>query len=115
MSIAERISQPLVAGERLSREEFLRRWEALPDLKRAELLEGVVYLPSPVSFTHGSEEGLVTHWLIHYAGCTPGCRAGSNATWLMLKDAPQPDGFLCILPECGGQFSLERAGPLWKT
>ena len=108
MSIAERISQPLVAGEKLSREEFLRRWEALPNLKRAELLEGVVYLPSPVSRTHGSHEGLVALWLSYYAGFTPGCEAGSNATWLMLEDAPQPDGFLCILPEYGGQSGLER-------
>ena len=38
MSIAERISQPLVSGEKLSRDEFLRRWEALPNLKMAELL-----------------------------------------------------------------------------
>ena len=108
MSIAERISQPLVSGERLSREEFLRRWEALPNLKRAELLEGVVYLPSPLSVAHGSEDFLVAYWLAHYAGFTPGCQGGSNATWLMLEDAPQPDGFLCLLPEYGGQSGEER-------
>ena len=108
MSIAERISQPLVAGEKLSREEFLRRWDALPNLKRAELLEGVVYLPSPVGRTHGSHDVLVGLWLGYYAGFTAGCEAGSNATWLMLEDAPQPDCFLCVLSEYGGQSGVER-------
>jgi hypothetical protein len=44
----------LVTGERLTREEFLRRWEELPDLKNAELIDGVVHVPSPVSRDHGS-------------------------------------------------------------
>ena len=98
MSIAERISQPLVAGEKLSREEFLRRWEALPNLTRAELLEGVVYLPSALNIAHGSHDSLANYWLAHYARFTRGCQGGSNATWLMLDDAPQPDCFLRILP-----------------
>jgi len=108
MSIAERITHPLVAGEKLSREEFLRRWEALPNLKRAELIEGVVYMPSLVRVTHGSVELLVATWLGNYAAATPGCEGGCNATWFMLEDAPQPDCYLRILPEYGGQSSLER-------
>ncbi len=108
MSLAERVSHPLVAGEKLSREEFLRRWEALPNLKRAELLEGVVYLPSPLSISHGSQDFLVHLWLGYYAGFTPGCEGGSNATWLMLEDAPQPDCYIRILPEYGGQSSVEQ-------
>jgi Uma2 family endonuclease len=43
----------LVTGERLTVEEFLRRWEDLPELKNAELIDGVVYVPSPVSLDHG--------------------------------------------------------------
>src|SRR5712692_3264518 len=108
MPLAERISHPLVAGEKLSREEFLRRWEALPNLKRAELLEGVVYLPSPLSISHGSREPIASFWLTYYSGLTPGCESGSNATWLMLEDAPQPDCYIRILPEYGGQSSVER-------
>jgi len=34
--------EPLVAGDRLTREEFLRRWEAIPELKKAELIGGGV-------------------------------------------------------------------------
>lgn len=108
MSTAERITQPLVNGERLTREEFLRRWEELPNLKFAELLEGVVYVPSPVSVSHGSHDGPAITWVTVYAGFTPGCEAGSNATWLMLEDAPQPDAYLRILPEYGGQSKEER-------
>ena len=108
MSIAERISQPLVAGEKLSREEFLRRWEALPNLKKAELLEGVVHLPSPLSIAHGSRDILAGYWLTHYAVFTPGCETGRNATWLMLEDAPQPDCYLRIEPGYGGQSGVER-------
>jgi len=108
MSIAERTTHPLVAGENLSREEFLRRWEALPNLKRAELIEGVVYMPSPLSIRHGNQEGHAAYWVIHYRSLTPGCEGGVNATWFMLQDAPQPDCYLRILPEYGGQSGLER-------
>jgi len=108
MSTAEQVSQPLVTGEKLSREEFLRRWEALPGLKFAELLEGVVHVPSPLSHAHGSQDPVVSYWLTHYAGYTPGCEVIGNATWLMLEDAPQPDCCLRIKPEFGGQSGLER-------
>ncbi len=33
-------------GDRLSRAEFERRYLAQPDIKKAELIEGVVYMPS---------------------------------------------------------------------
>jgi hypothetical protein len=39
----------LVTGEQMTVEEFLHRWEELPDLKNAELIDGVVHVPSPVS------------------------------------------------------------------
>ncbi len=97
--------EPLVAGDRLTRDEFLRRWEAMPELKRAELIGGIVYMPSPVSVEHGESD--VTTCLRVYAAYTPGCKAGSNATWFMLGDAPQPDDHLRILPEFGGQSWVE--------
>jgi len=108
MSTAQQLWQPLVTGEKLSREEFLRRWEALPELKFAELLEGVVYVPSPLSYTHGSQDSVASFWLAYYGGFTPGCEAVNNATWLMLEDAPQPDCCLLIKPEYGGQSKVER-------
>ncbi len=98
---------PLLSGEKLSREEFLRRWEAMPQLKHAELIGGVVYVPSPLSSAHGSGVSLVNYWLAHYARFTPGCESGSNRTWLMLRDAPQPDVDLRILPAYGGQSHVK--------
>ena len=43
---------PLENGDRLTRDEFMRRYEAMPGLKKAELIEGVVYVPSPVRHRH---------------------------------------------------------------
>ena len=108
------ILSPLVDGEKLSREEFLRRWDALPLLKRAELIEAVVYLPGPVTVIHASQHGLAHLWIAHYAVHTPGCESLLNPTWFLLDDAPQPDGCLRILPEYGGRSGLEGeycAGP----
>jgi Uma2 family endonuclease len=93
----------LVDGERLSRGEFMRRWEAMPHLKRAELLEGVVYMPSPLSLPHGEIDNTVSGWLCLYKAATPGCRAVANAIWFMRQDVPQPDGALWLVPECGGK------------
>jgi Uma2 family endonuclease len=98
----------LVTGERLTLEEFLRRWEKLPNLKNAELIEGVVYVPSPVSLVHADHDNRVAWWLRHYIYATPGCQSGSNATWLMLGSAPQPDTFLRIRPSHGGQSGNEK-------
>ncbi|MBM3767716.1 MAG: Uma2 family endonuclease [Acidobacteria bacterium] len=92
-------------GDRLDSREFLRRWEAMPDLKQAELIDGVVYLmPSPVSRAHSVIHYGVTNWLSHYSAVTPGCEGGLEGTWVMgVGDVPQPDISLRILPECGGQ------------
>lgn len=96
-------SEELVTGEHMSREKFLRTWDRLPGIKHAELIDGVVYVGSPVSLDHGIWENQAGVWLGLYRGMTPGTRSGHNVTWLMFDSIPQPDVFLCILPECGGQ------------
>jgi Uma2 family endonuclease len=111
MSAAPHSVEPLVAGDKLSREEFLRRWEAMPHLKRAELIGGIVYMPSPLSRAHGAVDTRAEAWLAVYAAYTPGCEAGGNTTWLMKKDAPQPDVHLWILPEYGGQAGMRGPYP----
>ncbi len=83
--------------------EFLRRWESMPDVKFAELIDGVVYMPSPQTSDHGRTEIRVGTWLGIYIANTPGCDAGSQSTWLMLQSAPQPDTYLWIQPGYGGQ------------
>jgi Uma2 family endonuclease len=96
---------PLRPGDRLDREEFERRYRAMPEGVKAELIEGVVYMPPPVSTEEhaGPHFDLIT-WLGVYRAFTPGVQGGDNATLrLDLDNEPQPDAFLRIRPECGGQ------------
>ena len=93
-------------GERLDREEFMDRWEALPNLKHAELIGGKVPLRLfPLSLEHGGGESVASMWLGVYAAATPGCICNGKTTWYMRDDAPEPEGHLRILPEYGGQSS----------
>ena len=95
-------------GDRLTRDEFLRRWERMPDLKRAELIDGIVSMPSPISAFHDDYHVRMSYWLSSYAALAPGCWPGIAGTWLMSPDsAPQPDLTLRIRPESGGQSRTE--------
>ena len=96
---------PLQAGDRLTRDEFERRYFAMPNVKKAELIEGVVYMPSPVcTDEHASPHFDFIGWLSVYRFATPGVQGGDNGTLrLDLDNEPQPDAFLRILPEFGGQ------------
>jgi Uma2 family endonuclease len=100
-NVKQRIPE-LAAGDKLTRAEFLRRWEANPEIKNAELLGGIVYMPSPVSVEHGDMDGDVGIWLGTYRMATPGTDSGHNTTSFILNDTPQPDLNLRILPEYGG-------------
>jgi hypothetical protein len=84
---------PLENGDRLSRAEFERRYHAMPDLKNAELIGGVVHMPSPVRFDrHAEQHGWLVGWSFTYAAFTKGVRLGDNAsTRLTEADEPQPD------------------------
>ena len=96
---------PLESGDRLTRIEFERRYEAMPAQKKAELIEGVVYLSSPVRLTkHAAPMFDLMIWLGLYKVSTPGTQGGDNATVrLDLDNEPQPDVFLRLLPGLGGQ------------
>lgn len=85
-------------GDRLTRPEFERRYEAMPDVKKAELIEGIVYMPSPVRVRrHGRPHALVIGWLSHYWMATPGVDLCDNTTVrLDLDNEPQPDVLLRI-------------------
>jgi Uma2 family endonuclease len=95
----------LEAGDRLSREEFERRYERMPNLKKAELIEGIVYMPSPIrAKNHGLPQILLCGWLLHYASETTGVECSDNSTVrLDLDNEPQPDAILFKLPARGGQ------------
>jgi Uma2 family endonuclease len=95
---------PLEGGDRLTRPEFERRYEAMPHLKKAELIEGRVYMPSPVrNKSHGQPHAHLTTWLGVYAAATPGVETSSDATVrLDLDNEPQPDVLLRIGDAYGG-------------
>jgi Uma2 family endonuclease len=103
---------PLESGDRLSRAEFERRYEAMPGLKKAELIEGVVHMPSPVSVDrHGEPQFELIIFLGLYKWATPGIRGADNATArLDLGNEPQPDVSLFIDPPRGGQARLSSDG-----
>lgn len=99
----------LAAGDRMSREEFLSRWYRMPNLKFAELIDGVVYLPSPLSRPHASHDGLVQGLLGYYRSRVPGCENLVNATWLMAPNGvSQPDASLRWIREVGGLSKVEN-------
>jgi Uma2 family endonuclease len=101
---------PLESGDRLSRHEFERRYTAMPHLKKAELIEGVVYVSSPLRFkSHGQPHGDLIIWLGTYKVSTPGVELGDNATVrLDLDNEPQPDVLLLIDEKLGGQAKISE-------
>jgi Uma2 family endonuclease len=86
----------------------------MPEVKKAELINGVVYMPSPVRLTqHAEPDNLIQTWLGVYTAHTPGTRAAGNATTrLGPDDVPQPDALLRILPEHGGRARVDGKGYL---
>jgi len=83
----------------------------MSDVKKAELIEGVVYMPSPVSTRdHGAPHFALITWLGVYWSRTPGVQGADNATVrLDLDNEPQPDAFLRLPVEAGGQSRPDEA------
>ncbi|BAY76570.1 hypothetical protein NIES25_30220 [Nostoc linckia NIES-25] len=98
-------------GDKLTRYEFERRYNAMPNLKKAELIEGIVYImPAALRFrSHGQPHGWIIGWLFTYQAATPGVALGVEPTVrLDLDNEPQPDAVLLINPEVGGQARLSE-------
>jgi Uma2 family endonuclease len=100
----------LESGDRLTRAEFERRYTATPHLKKAELIEGVVYVASPLRYRrHGRPHSLIMGWLAIYDAATPGVELADNATVrLDFDNEPQPDALLRIDSAYGGQSSISE-------
>lgn len=96
-------------GDRLDRDEFERRYEAMPRHLKAELIDGVVYMPSPVYFDdHGGPHFDLISLLGVYRLATPGVRGADNTSHrLDLQNEPQPDVALFVLPSHGGRVRIE--------
>jgi Uma2 family endonuclease len=94
----------LVEGQHLDQPTFHALYEAAPPGTHAELIDGVVYMPSPVGVDHGDTHDPVIVWLDYYAEQTPGVQVADSATTILgWKGEPQPDVSLRILPEYGGR------------
>jgi Uma2 family endonuclease len=94
---------PLESGDRLTRAEFHRRYCARPDIKKAELVQGVVYVASPLRHgMHGKQHIAAGGWLFAYIAQTPGVQASDNATVFLDVDTEvQPDCCLFRVPPLG--------------
>lgn len=104
---------PLQNGDHLTRAEFERRWEAMPHVTMAELIEGVVYMPAAAASHafHGGPHVRLATLLGNYMAAMPGVVAGDNGSLrLDLPNMPQPDLYLMIPPEFGGQARVGDDG-----
>jgi len=103
---------PLENGDRLSQVEFEHRYGAMPDVKQAELIEGIVYIASPLRFEpHAEPHADIITWLGIYKAMTPGVRLGDNPTVRLDRDnEPQPDAVLRLDETVGGQSTIDKDG-----
>jgi Uma2 family endonuclease len=100
---------PLQSGDRLTRAEFERRYDAMPKSQKAELINGRVYMASPVhESTHGTPHILLSTWFGVYCASTPQVTPADNTSLrLDMDNEPQPDVYLRIAPECGGRTRID--------
>lgn len=108
---------PLNNGDRLTRAEFERIYSAHPEIKKAELIEGIVYMPSPARHReHGKPHFHSISWLGLYTASTPGVEGSDNAALrLDFENEPQPDALLFLPPEYGGTARVDEDGYLEGT
>ncbi|NEO20587.1 MULTISPECIES: Uma2 family endonuclease [unclassified Moorena] len=101
---------PLENGDQLTLAEFELRYSAMGDLKKAELIEGIVYMASPLRITqHGEPHAQIMLWLGFYQTYTPNLQLGDNCTVrLDLENEAQPDALLRL--KVGGQSTISQDG-----
>jgi Uma2 family endonuclease len=103
------VPKPQIEGQRLDQPTFHALYQAMPARTHAELIEGVVYMPSPVGPAHGFAQVPVIVWLDRYVEKTPGSEVLCSATTILgWKSEPQPGALLRVRPECGGRSHNEQ-------
>jgi len=114
MTARPQVSQPLTLpplenGDTLARAEFERRYGAMPEVKKAELIEGIVYMASPLrAKAHGEPHARVMVWLGTYWAAVTGLQLLDNATVRLDGDnEPQPDALLRRQVEGGSRISTD--------
>jgi Uma2 family endonuclease len=111
---ARRPVPSLENGDHLSAREFLRRYEAMPEVKKAELIQGIVHMASPVRLDlHGKPDALIQGWLCVYAASHPEATHATNVTVrLDSDDVAQPDAVLFLDAVHGGKAAVDESGYL---
>ena len=101
-------------GDRLTLGDFMRRYEAMPEVNKAQLIEGIVHMPPPVrADAHSEPDGLIQLWLGLHSIYYPGLKVYPNTTLILDADnAVQPDAVLCSSPVQGGRVWLDEKGYL---
>ncbi len=108
-TLAEPGELELQTGDRMTRDEFHRVYSQMPEDFRAELIGGIVYVASPLKRRHGTNHLPLGTLFFTYEARTPGVESGDNTTILLGEEGePQPDLFLRVLPECGGQSQTSQ-------
>jgi Uma2 family endonuclease len=101
----------LEAGDHVDQATFHARYKGMQPGFRAELIGGVVIVPSPLLPEHGEYHALVMGWLTQYWISTPGTVARDNTTIILgPASEPQPDGILIVDPARGGQTGYSADG-----
>jgi Uma2 family endonuclease len=104
-----RILPPLENGDQLDQQTFHARYQAMPEDCRAELIGGIVHIPSPQKIPHSMAHRLVVRWLDEYAAATPGTEALLNSTLILgTESEPEPDACLFLAPGYGGQIHVDE-------
>ena len=94
----------LNSGDRMTRAQFHRLYSQMPDHFKAELVEGIVYVASPLKIRHGKPHIALAALFGTYEAHTPGVETADNVAVLLGDESePQPDLYMRILPEFGGQ------------
>ena len=113
LPLAETSLPSLESGDRLTRHEFMRRYEATPKSIKAEWIKGVVFVASPVYLPHGEPHADIMTWLGVYKAATPGIRSADNITTDIDPDAVvQPDAVLWLDEKQGGRVQIIDKEPL---
>ncbi len=97
-------------GDRLTRTEFEHYYNQMPEVKKAELIEGVVYMPSPVrTKSHAEPHAQLIIWLGTYKADRPEVLLAVNATVrLDMDNVIQPDALLCLSEKYGGKSRISK-------
>lgn len=108
---------PLREGDRMEAQEFLRRFEAMPDAHGIELLDGEVHMPSPISFDlHSQPHASMIKLVDRYVDATPGTDFCPPVTTILApRDVPEPDLIMYVEFDIGGTLTKKSDGYLYGS